>query len=522
MSAPEPGCAGTYRGRRRVRARARSPGSALLLSFIWPGLGQWYARQPRRALLYALPPLLLVGLLTGVVVSVPESFFLNLLVPSFAAVILALVGLHAIWRVVSLVDVWRKTRRDPPGRHRTAPLLILLVGAVLISHGLVGWYIGSYSAAGARIFQGGRPTGPSQIDLDLGGGPGGVPRTGPGGTPGTILGGGTTGDDKLPCPIVNPSDTAGYGDDVDDPNDSEEPASTAPATADPTRLEPSASPPPFVCKPEAEGVFPADGPINVLVVGIDSGPGRDHALTDTLLVASFYPARDTMTMISIPRDTGRLPLYTGGFYKNRINSFLGYASRHPDQFPEGPIRALMREVGYILGTEIHFYAATNLEGFPPAVDLVGGVDVTLGNTIVIPGGLMAAGSYHLDGQQALAYVRSRHGPGNSDWQRAQRQQQVIMALATRTRDPAVAVRLPEILGALADLVRTNVRPSDVRGLLDILERATDSSAEHVVLRPDQYARRVPPGEVNGRYMTQLDMSAVRDLSRRVFGEYSGF
>jgi LCP family protein required for cell wall assembly len=517
MSPNHPGCSGIYRGRnRRVRVKAGRPGTTLLLSFIWPGLGQWYAGQPRRALLYALPPLVLVGPLIAVIAAAPESFLLNLLVPSFASPVLAFVALHAVWRSASVVDAWRRTRRHPSGRRGTLPLVVLLVGCVVISHGVAGYYLGSYGAAGAKIFQGARPEGPSQIDRDLGGPPDSAP------------GGDTGGTERPVCATVNPGDRTGYGDDIDDVdyvNDAGQPPATEPAlpeSATPVGFDPATSPPPFVCKSEGDGVSPAEGPINVLFVGIDSGLGRDHALTDTLMVASFYRERDTMTMISIPRDTGRLPLYTGGYYKPRINTFLVYASRHPDRFPEGPISALMREVGYILGVEIHFYAATNLEGFPAAVDLVGGVDVTLDSTIVVPGGVMEPGRYHLDGQQALKYARSRHGAGNSDWQRARRQQQLIMALATRVLNPAVAVRLPEIVGALAELVRTNAQPSEVPALLDILERATDSSAEHVVLQPNQYARRIPPAEVNGRYMTELDMSAVNDLSRRVFGPYSGF
>ena len=68
------------------------------------------------------------------------------------------------------------------------------------------------------------------------------------------------------------------------------------------------------------------------------------------MVASYDPTNDRVTMISVPRDTGRFPLYTGGYYKNRINTFLNYAGSHPSQFPEGPVKALMREISYIVAS----------------------------------------------------------------------------------------------------------------------------------------------------------------------------
>lgn len=241
-------------------------------------------------------------------------------------------------------------------------------------------------------------------------------------------------------------------------------------------------------------------------------------------MASYFPERDKLTMISIPRDTGRLPLYKGGTYPNRINSFLGYAKGNAALFPEGPIVALMRELGYVLGTRITLYAATNLDGLPQAVDAVGGVDVVLNRPIADPGFnlFLEPGPYHLDGRSVMPYVRSRHGPNNSDYQRARRQQDVLKALATRVQDPAVLVRLPEVMDALARVVRTNVPREGTSTLLTILRRANDATTEHLVLSPPDYANRIPPAEVNGRYMTQLDMSAIRALSLRLFGTYSRY
>jgi LCP family protein required for cell wall assembly len=228
-------------------------------------------------------------------------------------------------------------------------------------------------------------------------------------------------------------------------------------------------------------------------------------------------------MISIPRDTGRAPLYIGGTFRPKFNEFLGYAGRHPELFPEGGVQALMNEVGYILGIDVQFYAATNLDGFPTLVDLVGGVTVTNQNRFWNDSeGWMEPGTYHLDGAEALIYCRSRHGPGNNDWERARRQQQVVKALAQRMASPEMIPRLPELMDLMAKLARTNAKPSQLSALLPILVGAANVDAEHIVLQPSEYAVRLPPSETGGLYMTQLRMSRVAELSRRLFGEYSRY
>jgi LCP family protein required for cell wall assembly len=382
---------------------------------------------------------------------------------------------------------------------------------VVAAHAAAAVYVQSFAEAGQRIFQDERPEGVSAIDEILGGNQGSP-------SPGTSsLPGDTNGDG-----VVDWNDDGWIEDEPgasDEPPEPDEPLDGSPA---PT-FDPSVTPPPIGNDP-ITGTLPAEGPINVLFVGLDSGLGRDHSLSDSLIVASYYRDRDTVTMISIPRDTGQLPLYKGGTYPRRINTFLNYARANPDLFPEGPIAALMREIGYLLGTTIHFYAATNLDGLPRVVDLVGGVDVVLDRPIADPKWnlYLEPGSYHLDGKSVMPYVRSRYGPGNSDFQRARRQQQVIKAVATRAKDPTVAARLPEIIDAMSEVVRTNVPRDQVKVLMRILDKASDASTEHIVLSPLRYARRIPVAETGGRYMIELNIAAVRELSLRVFGPYSRY
>ena len=79
--------------------------------------------------------------------------------------------------------------------------------------------------------------------------------------------------------------------------------------------------------------------MNVLLVGIDAGAGRDHALTDSLIVLSLDPVGKTVSMASLPRDTVNVPLGDGRTFGPKLNSLLSYATSHKDEFPASRTRS---------------------------------------------------------------------------------------------------------------------------------------------------------------------------------------
>ncbi|HEY8846993.1 MAG TPA: LCP family protein, partial [Candidatus Limnocylindrales bacterium] len=128
----------------------------------------------------------------------------------------------------------------------------------------------------------------------------------------------------------------------------------------------------------------AQSRINILFLGIDSSEIRTHALTDTLLVVSVDPATGTAAMVSFPRDIADFPLYSGGTYHGKINALMTDADKHPTKFPDGGVTTLTKELGYLLGVPIHYYAAINLDGFEAMIDRVGGVTITNASAIDDP------------------------------------------------------------------------------------------------------------------------------------------
>ncbi len=216
---------------------------------------------------------------------------------------------------------------------------------------------------------------------------------------------------------------------------------------------------------------PQPGPgerINILIVGIDKTPKRPATLTDTMIVASLDPVGKTVSMVSIPRDLVGVPLGNGDAYGPKINSLYGYAERNPDLFPKGPMRTLEDALGALLGIPIHYYARMDFVGFIDMVDAVGGVEVEVDRGFSarydgfgIPGRprtwSITEGRHHLDGANALAYARARKADGESDFTRAARQQEIIVALAEKaTSGSSLLFDLPDLLDAVGDAASTDI------------------------------------------------------------------
>ncbi len=202
--------------------------------------------------------------------------------------------------------------------------------------------------------------------------------------------------------------------------------------------------------------------INVLVMGLDSREAEsdDIPRTDTMILFSLDPESRTAGMLSIPRD---LWVEIPGFDYNKINTAyrLGEVYNVPGV---GPGLA-MQTVEELLGMEIDYYAMVDFLAFENFIDELGGVTVDVPKKIVVdPLGksnteILKAGEHLLPGYLALAYARSRNTSG-SDFDRAGRQQQVIMAIRDRILSaellPALIKNSPALYESLSSGISTNL------------------------------------------------------------------
>ncbi len=255
-----------------------------------------------------------------------------------------------------------------------------------------------------------------------------------------------------PSPVaVGPSSTP-----EPDPSNLDEPSPTA---ALPSQL---ASPSP---SPSASPTVPR---ITGLVIGVDSGVGRNTYLTDTMIVVSLDPVSKTVSLVSIPRDMVDVPFSDGRKFRGKINSLVSYARHHPKQFPNSDGKGfdvLMDALGTLLGLPIEFYAKVDLGGFVRVIDTLGGVNVNVARSFCDPeyseygyehGFSITAGRHHLNGQQALAYARVRRPAGESDFTRAARQQEVVSGVRDAIVKGGFLNDPIGLLKALPGTVETNV------------------------------------------------------------------
>ena len=447
-----------------------SPAVAGFLSFLFPGLGQLYVRHRRPAAVFAVPVLALIALIAIQSVSGIQFFFAQAVDPSFALAALVVIVVLGIWRLASIGHA--VLAAQVPGKRLRPGLAaaVLILGlAVVVPHAVAVYYAWSFYDAGTKIFQA-----------------------------------------DGPAPTATPG-----------------PAASLDASLGPS---PSASDDKGFAPPPTALPAPTSTRVTFLLTGIDSGHDRTHALTDTLLVASIDRQTHQAVMLSIPRDISNFPMYSGGTFHGKINSLLSTAVNDPRQFPDGPVLTLTKEIGFLVGVPINYYAAINLEGFQTMVDLVGGVDIVNPNLINDPlydwfdgtsGFTLSPGPHHLDGRTALAYVRSRQGAGDSDFTRAARQQQLLVALRAKLGTAGLLQKLPALLKVASQTIRTDFPPGQIRDYLVLANSVSDQSIEHHVLGPP-YAISPPMSTTGGVYILQIDFKKWSKLSVKIFGNDSAY
>jgi LCP family protein required for cell wall assembly len=266
-----------------------------------------------------------------------------------------------------------------------------------------------------------------------------------------------------------------------------------------------------------------DERLNILIIGLDKAEGRTATLTDTLMVVSIDPVGETVSMLSIPRDLVDVPLPDGTAYTAKINSLYSHVENHPAQYPEGGPKALQGAIGTLLGIPIHYYALMEMMAFVEMVDTVGGLDLDVPRGFTDPvydglglgkvGYTIEPGPHHFNGFDALAYVRTRRGPTETDFTRAARQQEMLIALRDKMLNAgSLLVHLPQHLETLGKFVRTdlpqNLLPA-LAGVADSMDRGAIARA--VLMRP--YVK----GGVDERGSVQRPvLDKIRELAAQLF------
>ncbi|MEA2683267.1 MAG: polyisoprenyl-teichoic acid--peptidoglycan teichoic acid transferase [Chloroflexota bacterium] len=240
--------------------------------------------------------------------------------------------------------------------------------------------------------------------------------------------------------------------------------------------------------------------VNILLLGY-GGVGHDGGyLTDSIMVVSIQ-GPDRVALTSVPRDTyvNVAAFSTGGTYAGKINAAFeipmskgAFGPLLPayDTGFSGAGALASKVVGDYLGITIDYFTAVDFSAFKTVVDAVGGIDVV--NPYVLddyqyPAGESGgythihfnAGPLHLNGDQALIYVRERHA--DNDFGRSRRQQQVIAAIKDKAVSIGAAANVLTLLDAVQNNVHTNMTPNDIKVFAGIAGQLNSAGTHHVSL-----------------------------------------
>jgi LCP family protein required for cell wall assembly len=271
------------------------------------------------------------------------------------------------------------------------------------------------------------------------------------------------------------------------------------------------------------------GRLNVLLIGTDRRPKEGTYNTDTLIVMSIDPASGQVALFSLPRDTTGIPLvgparsFFGTTWNRKINALFSQARARPDIFPGGKLsgyRALKDTLGGLYGFQIPYYVEVDFGGFTQVVDALGGVTINVQLPVVddyYPGDKGAlrvyipTGVQHMTGAEALVYARSRHG--SNDFDRAARQQRVLLSLRQQADFATILLRLDQLVKATTKTVKTDFPPDKLQQLIGLASRIDIGNVRSYVFTPPRYGTE---GFVNGSYVLQANVTAIRKAAANAF------
>jgi len=291
---------------------------------------------------------------------------------------------------------------------------------------------------------------------------------------------------------------------------------------------------------------------NILLIGLDSRKDQDgndlswnllkhlHAgdsddggyNTNTLILAHVSPD-DRVTAFSIPRDDWVKFNGVPGYNHIKIKEAYGLTKQYVEQKlinhgvsdqkeletkgREAGRAATLKAVRSLTGVPIDLFAEVNLAGFYDLTQSLGGVQVCLKHAVYdsYSGADFPAGRQTLDAEQALAFVRQRHGLENGDLDRTHRQQAFLSSVMRQLQDAGTFTNLGKLKGLMAvarkDVVLSSGWDEDQFRKMGALAGGSIEYRTLPVVRYDN---------INGQDVNIIDPDAIKAEVSEAFGDSS--
>lgn len=266
------------------------------------------------------------------------------------------------------------------------------------------------------------------------------------------------------------------------------------------RPHPSSSAPPVATPTPVSGGGTDAQAFTVLLLGSDND-GKDGnnqtPLTQSVILVRVDPQAGTVTMISLPRDLWILCYGPSGYstgYQKLDAAFTG------GTFPDQAASAMIETIENNFDVQIDDWAWIGLQGLVNLINYVGGVDVVATNPVMddlYPADVGTSNPYgyqrlavlpgpqHMDGAQALNFVRTRHASSTGDFARSARQQEVLVALRQKLEHLSPA-QLPEMQKAMEGQFYTSMSVTQLATLLPLAGQIKDSKVSQITLASPAY------------------------------------
>lgn len=243
--------------------------------------------------------------------------------------------------------------------------------------------------------------------------------------------------------------------------------------------------------------------INILLVGQDRREGEERQRSDAMILCSFNPEANKLSMISFLRD---LYVQIPGYSDNRLNAAYAFGG-----FP-----LLKQTLNTNFGITVDGCLEADFFGFEKIIDTVGGVDIELTSAEAeIVGNGATAGLCHLDGEQTLMYARIRKI--DSDFQRTARQRNVMNAVFEKVKNCSLT-ELAVFVNEIMPLLTTDMTDEDLMSFA-----ATIYASSFAELETESYS--IPSdgnyknATINGMAVLVPDLYAIKKI---IFEEYLPF
>jgi len=184
---------------------------------------------------------------------------------------------------------------------------------------------------------------------------------------------------------------------------------------------------------------------------------------------------------------------------HKIDQAFLFGAAQANKFDDG-VRAARQTIEQDYGITIDRYALVGLSGFASVIDTLGGVDIDVTHPIVddsypddtranpndpfaVKRLYLAPGPQHLNGLQALEYVRSRHADLVGDIGRTNRQQEILQALKKKLTVTSIIDHFQQLITDLAGKVYTDMSPQEILAFANFGRTLPSSGIQRITLGP---------------------------------------